>query len=125
MLMTKEVLNAFASCRRPTIASCAMANAQLRPILEAAAQMQQQVAVHRANLLAAELTSTDPDTIRRQIERLHQTLGALDTDLKGLIDHGRRVSQGMAQLERQAKEIEGQVTQLDSEVQKSLPTSFG
>jgi hypothetical protein len=104
--MHKELSDVFAECRKPRHACKKKAADQLRPILDVVALLQQQAAVHRQNLLAAELSADDPDAVRGHLERLHQTLGALDTDVKALIDTGRRVALSMAQFERYSGEIE-------------------
>lgn len=108
--MRPELTAVFAECKAPTLACKRRVNDQLLPILTLVAAAQQQVAIHRQNLLAAELTDPDPDAIRGYLERMHQTAGALDRDLKDLIALARRVSLSMAQMERYAGEIEADIT---------------
>lgn len=104
--MHQELTAALAESKAPQLASKQTANAQLLPILEAATAMQQQVAVHRGRLIAAELAAPDPDAVRGRLERLHQTLGALDKDIELFMTTGRRIALSMAQYERYGNEIE-------------------
>lgn len=114
-MMRKELADVFTECNEPTHACRQAVNDQLRPVAQLAALTLQQVALHRMNLLTAELTADDPDKIRGHLERMHQTIDALEKDAKGAIEHQRRMSLGMSQLARYSKEIEEAIVKEDAE----------
>ena len=115
MPLPTELADVFAECKKPKHVCTKDVNDQLRPVAELASLTLQQVAVHRMNLLTAELTAADPEKIRGHLERLHQTIDALEKDAKGAIDHQRRISLGMSQLERYATEIQAAITKAESD----------
>lgn len=104
--MTPALKAVFAECKKPAHVCRKDVNAQLGPILALAARAQQQMAVHRQNLLKAELTADEPDLVRGLLERLHQTAGAVDREAKVVIDAGRAMSLSFDQMERYSAEIE-------------------
>lgn len=102
--MAKEKLKAvLAEGKTPTYARTDDVAQQLEPILTLATQVQMQAAEHRQRLFHAQIEDPTNDG---HLERLHQTLGAIDTDVKALIDAAQRVRQGFLQYDRYTKDIE-------------------
>jgi hypothetical protein len=112
MIIHAELSAVFAECKDPSHAGQRTAHEQLRPILDATALLQIQVATHRQKLLAAELSASNPDHVRGHLERMHQTLDALDTDIREQMRVQRRICLSMCQLERYAGEIETALTRV-------------
>ena len=89
----------IAEAEAPAHATCAAVMGQIGPILALAAACQKQIAEHRARLFAAQAEDAANDG---DLERLHQTLGAWDTDIRALIEAARRVRVSALQYERYA-----------------------
>lgn len=103
--MRKEIADALAECHTPTKATKIDINTQGLPILRLSAKVQQQVAHVRELLLVAELSEGGADD-RGNLERIHQTIDALEADAKAIITAGRRLSVGMEQLNRYGRDLE-------------------
>lgn len=94
-----ELAAVFAEHESPTHCSKRHAHDQLQPLLCFAACAQKQLAEYRDLLLQAELADHDR-ALDGKLERLHQTLGAIDLDLPKLLEAGRRIAKSFTQLDR-------------------------
>lgn len=94
-----ELAAVFDEHASPQHCSKRSAHDQLQPLLCFAACAQKQLAEYREKLLAAELADHDHQ-LDGKLERLHQTLGAIDRDLPAFIDAGRRIALSFTQLDR-------------------------
>lgn len=101
--MTPELAAAFAELKAPCRCSKRAAHDQLAPILKMATELQEQIALERRLLLAAELLD---DTFEGELERIHQKHGALETDLKDFIRLGRRIALSVAHKDEAARHAE-------------------
>lgn len=98
-----HVAAVLAEAKAPKHAAPKDVAAQLRPILALATDVQKQIAEHRAHLHEAQLSDPGSDG---DMERLHQTLRAMETDVAGLITAAQRIRVSILQYARYANEIE-------------------
>lgn len=101
--MKAKLKAVFDEARKPTHCSCASVQAQLEPILTMATNVQKQIGEHRQRLLLAQLEDPQQDG---KLERMHQTLGALEADTKAIVEAARRIRLSVLQFDRYAADIE-------------------
>jgi len=95
----------FAEAKKPTHCCKREAHDALQPLMAFVARTQQQVAKNRELLVVAETSDTGHD-IGGDVERMHQTNGALERDAAKAMEAMRRLVQSYAQAERYYEEFE-------------------
>lgn len=110
----------FAECQSPSHAGKTEIDAQQLPALKVAAAVQRQAGEVRERLLEAEMTEGGAEH-RGRLERIHQTIDALDADARAFISLGRRLSLGLEQMERYAREVESEIDRHEN-AKGSTPT---
>jgi len=108
----------LAECCAPTYAPTGDLAHPMRPIFGLVAQLQKQVAEYRRLLFEAQLDAPESDG---DMERLHQTVSAMEGDLKALQDAARRVRISALQYERYAEEIAAEYAPLDAIIEPPNP----
>jgi hypothetical protein len=104
--MKASLAAVFAEAKAPTHCNCDDVAEQLTPVIQVALNVQKQVATMREKMV---LASIEDPTYDGNVERIEQTLRSMEKRAADIIAAGRGLRDDFRQLDRYAREIEGDV----------------